>query len=117
MPSTSSEVLGSLTTESVAGGTGDPLAGFHVSVRSPDSLFSFNGLELASGVTDATGRFDLPYFPDPSSITGPRTLEIVARDKVGRVLAFAPPTGASPTYQVTDDGTARFIDKPGAPNN
>src|SRR5215467_2117424 len=100
MPSTTSEVLGSLTTESVtSGGTGDPVAGFHVSVRSPDSLFSFNGLELASGITDAAGRFDLSYFPDPSVVTGPRTLEIVARDTVGRVVAFAPPSGASPTYQ------------------
>ncbi|HEY7236373.1 MAG TPA: hypothetical protein VH539_19590 [Gemmatimonadaceae bacterium] len=88
-----------------------------MSVRSPDSLFSYNGLELASGVTDATGRFDLSYFPDPSAITGPRSLEIVARDKVGRIVAIAPPTGAAPTYQVTDDGAARFIDQPGTPND
>jgi phosphatidylserine/phosphatidylglycerophosphate/cardiolipin synthase-like enzyme len=113
-----SEVIGILTTEPKAGGaSGDPLAGFHVSVRSTDSLFSFNGLELASGVTDATGRFDLSYFPDPSPLTGPRSYAIVARDSVGRILAFAPPTGTSPTYQITDTGNASFVDVPGTPNN
>ncbi|HKW10234.1 MAG TPA: hypothetical protein VJO33_07635 [Gemmatimonadaceae bacterium] len=51
MPTTTFEVLGSLTTASAAGGgSGDPLAGFHVSVRSPDSFFSCNALELASGI-------------------------------------------------------------------
>jgi len=41
MPTTTSEVLGFLTTESAAHGESrDPFAGFHVSVRSPDSLFS-----------------------------------------------------------------------------
>ena len=118
MPSTSSEVIGVLTTEAKPGGAGgDALAGFHVSVRSTDSLFSFNGLELASGVTDATGRFDLSYFPDPSPLTGPRSYAIVARDTVGRVLAFAPPTGSAPTYQLTDTGTATFVDTPGTPKN
>ena len=73
-----SEVTGTLTTEPKAGGaSGDPLAGFHVSVRSTDSLFSFNGLELASGVTDATGRFDLSYFPDPSPLTAVTISKIV----------------------------------------
>jgi phosphatidylserine/phosphatidylglycerophosphate/cardiolipin synthase-like enzyme len=118
MPNSSSEVVGVLTTEpKPGGGSGDPLAGFHVSVRSTDSLFSFNGLELASGVTDATGRFDLSYFPDPSPLIGPRSYAIVARDLVGRVLAFAPTMGSAPPYQVTDTGTASFTDTPGTPKN
>src|SRR5262245_35818882 len=112
-----SEVIGVLTTEPKPGGApGDPLAGFHVSVHSTDSLFSFNGLELASGVSDATGRFDLSFFPDPSPLAGPRSYAIVVRDFVGRVLAFAPPAGA--TYRVTDTGDGSFVDTtPGTPVN
>src|SRR5262245_16280786 len=113
-----SEVIGVLTTEPKPGGApGDPLAGFHVSVRSTDSLFSFNGLELASGVSDATGRFELSFFPDPSPLAGPRSYAIVARDFVGRVLAFAPPSAGS-MYHVTDTGDGSFVDTtPGTPVN
>src|ERR1041384_4368521 len=112
MANTNSEVIGKLATE-----TGDPLAAFHFSVRSTDSLFSFNGLELASGVTDAAGAFHLSFFPDPTPLAGPRSYALVARDSVGRVLAFAPTTGTA-TYQVADTGDASFVDTtPGTTKN
>ena len=82
------EIIGFLETDA-----NEPLAGLRVGVQFPGSLFFYKGFALAFTVTDNFGRFQLSVRRSPAQ--GIRELEIVAYDKAGRELTFAPPTAAS----------------------
>jgi phosphatidylserine/phosphatidylglycerophosphate/cardiolipin synthase-like enzyme len=105
----SKRIIGHLVTEANAAGGRKPLKGFRVGARVPGSLFDYKGRALAFVLSADDGRFELSVIPSP--VAGTRHLEIVAYDKAGRELAFAPSDAASPGYVVTDDGRARIDDR------
>jgi phosphatidylserine/phosphatidylglycerophosphate/cardiolipin synthase-like enzyme len=106
---TDKQIVGFLVSEADGLGIRKQWQGFRVAARAPGSLFHFKGQELASTISAGGGRFELHVRPMPT--IGDRRLEIVAYDKAGREIPFAPLDEAFPGYVVTESGRAQIEDK------
>jgi hypothetical protein len=104
-------IVGFLVTEADATGSRKRLQGFRVGARLPGSLFAYKGQALGFAVSDAVaGRFELSIRGVPI-VGAVRTLEIVAYDRAGRELVFAPSDVEFPGYVVTASGRAQIEDR------